>query len=1325
MQSIPYTVSGNLLTVVMGRCRIGAPSSYANTIARLLAALVILMFFQGRASAEDEFRIGVLAKRGKPACLKQWKQTAKYLSMKIDDACFQVVPLDFEEIYTTIEQESVDFIIVNPALYVELSMYYNVQRIATLKKNILDRSYTTSAGVVFTRRSNKALRTWDDLKGKSFMAVKENSFGGWLMARYELQSRGIDPYRAFSDLSFSGTHDSVVYAVLDGRVAAGTVRTGILESMQQEGKISINDLHILPDRESDEVCYPLLHSTRAYPEWPIAKLSGTPNSIAEKVVTSLLSMEPDHLAAVTAGLDGWTIPLNYQPVRDCLKKLRYGPFRRSGTITVKSIFRQYRPWILIFLLLSVIILTFLSYGMYLNASLRTSKKKLEDEIDMRIQTEHELKASQNMLQIVLDTIPVRVFWKNRESVYMGCNRQFAQDAGLAATSDIIGLTDYDLPWFKQAKQLRADDDTILGFGKPQLNYEAPQVYPDGQTYWLKASKIPLKNIHHETTGVLGCYENITDQKVAEDRLRASEERFRILVQTAPDAIVLSNTSNHIIFANQVVREMFGYEPEELIGNHTGMLVPEEFRASDREHFKKINRVAGEPVFEKTFEAHGKRENGTVFPLEMSLSSGTIGKNRFYCAIIRDITERKKAEEALRTTRDQLTGVIEDSLDAIIITDEHGTVVRANKAFTAMLGMQQADIIGQSATIYTPSRPGTYRSTAGEQVIIDQDCIDKNYYSMRCFLDQGMIRNWEAYFQHADGMLLPIEANMVLLYDKSGDSVGAVGIIRDITERRRAEIQIKRQSAVLEAINNVFQEMIACETAEDVARTCLTVAEKITGSRFGWIGEINDRGTIGTIALSDLGWTSCRMPESDKARLTNDLPLKGFWCRVIKEKTSLIANEPASHPDSLGTPEGHPPIDAYLGVPLIYDERAFGIISLANRPGGYTEDDARDIEALALPFIEALMRKRTNIMLNNERKQLLSIFDSINAAIYVVDTTTYDLLFINRYMREMLDIETIDGKCYTVLMGFSCPCDFCTKNLLAEDPEKTYRWEFFSKHLSRHFMVHDRIIKWSDGRDVKFSMALDISDRKEAEQKIQEFARELEQSNQDLNDFAYIASHDLKEPLRGIHNYASFLIEDYEDKLDAEGGRMLRTLTTLTKRLEALIESLLEYSRVGRLDLSFHETDLNTLVRDVIETLKIRLEEQGVDVRVPRPLPNLYCDTTRIQEVYRNFISNAMKYNDKEEKWIEIGYTEYDTVSAPVLYVRDNGIGIREKHRDAVFKIFKRLHARDKFDGGTGAGLTIVKKIIERHNGRIWIESVPGEGTTFYFTIEGKKRESTS
>ncbi|WP_019503487.1 ATP-binding protein [Pleurocapsa sp. PCC 7319] len=243
-------------------------------------------------------------------------------------------------------------------------------------------------------------------------------------------------------------------------------------------------------------------------------------------------------------------------------------------------------------------------------------------------------------------------------------------------------------------------------------------------------------------------------------------------------------------------------------------------------------------------------------------------------------------------------------------------------------------------------------------------------------------------------------------------------------------------------------------------------------------------------------------------------------------------------------------------------------------------------------------------------------------------------------------------------------------------------------------------------------------------------KELARSNIELDAFAYIASHDLKEPLRGIYNYSSFLIEDYGDILDKAGIDKLNTLMRLTHRMEDLINSLLRYSRLGRAELQLLPVNLNDLVSGVLDVIQVSARDNQVKFHIPRSLPTIECDRTQVNELFTNLISNGIKYNQKAEKIIEIGYLdakdsivtekmlEYPekTPAKTIFYVRDNGIGIREKHLESIFRIFKRLHGQKKYGGGTGAGLTIAKKIVERHGGEIWVKSVYKEGSTFYFTL---------
>ncbi|HNQ92077.1 MAG TPA: PAS domain S-box protein [Alphaproteobacteria bacterium] len=247
---------------------------------------------------------------------------------------------------------------------------------------------------------------------------------------------------------------------------------------------------------------------------------------------------------------------------------------------------------------------------------------------------------------------------------------------------------------------------------------------------------------------------------------------------------------------------------------------------------------------------------------------------------------------------------------------------------------------------------------------------------------------------------------------------------------------------------------------------------------------------------------------------------------------------------------------------------------------------------------------------------------------------------------------------------------------------------------------------------------DISKQKVQEEQVEVYMQALEDSNRELDDFVYIISHDLKEPVRGIHSYSQFISEDYADKIDDAGKEKLASLIKMSKRMDELIDRLLYFSRLHKTELSYTPTDIKKVVEEVLDTLEPYLKEQNATIHFDTNLPTVVCDHARIGEIFRNLITNGIKYNDNTKKEIHIGVTSCPrSKDCPVFYVRDNGIGVPEKHYDSIFKMFKRLHGRDAYGGGTGSGLTIVKRIITQHGGKIWLESLPEKGTAFFFTLD--------
>jgi PAS domain S-box-containing protein len=229
------------------------------------------------------------------------------------------------------------------------------------------------------------------------------------------------------------------------------------------------------------------------------------------------------------------------------------------------------------------------------------------------------------------------------------------------------------------------------------------------------------------------------------------------------------------------------------------------------------------------------------------------------------------------------------------------------------------------------------------------------------------------------------------------------------------------------------------------------------------------------------------------------------------------------------------------------------------------------------------------------------------------------------------------------------------------------------------------------------------------QSLEAKADELARANRELDDFTYLAAHDLKEPLRGISAYCQTLLDDYGRQLDADGERRLKAMIGLCQRLSHLVDDVLAYAQLAGRPPEVASTDLNQVVADVLSTLAPAIEQRGAQVRVSGVLPKLPADRAGVGEVLRNLISNALKFNDSVCPRVEIGSR------GATIYVRDNGIGIARCHHEAIFAMFRRLHGRGKYEG-TGAGLPLVRKIVEAHGGRVWLDSHPGHGSTFYFTL---------
>lgn len=357
-------------------------------------------------------------------------------------------------------------------------------------------------------------------------------------------------------------------------------------------------------------------------------------------------------------------------------------------------------------------------------------------------------------------------------------------------------------------------------------------------------------------------------------------------------------------------------------------------------------------------------------------------------------------------------------------------------------------------------------------------------------------------------------------------------------------------------------------------------------------------------------------------------------------------------------------------------------------------------------------------LEQDRARMLAILDGIEDVIYISDPDTYELLHVNKSFKNNWGSEVIGEKCYEVLQGRTSPCPYCTNDIIfGEKLGKIHLWEFNNETNKNWYRCADKAVRWVNGKMVRFELATDISELKNLQAQVLDSNDKLKHSNEELEQFAYIASHDLQEPLRMVSSYSQLLAKRYTGQLDEKADMYIHYAVDGALRMQQLINDLLEFSRVTTRGDDFKLTDCHDLLGRTLLNLKSKIDETGTII-VNDNLPELQVDAIQMERVFLNLISNAIKFRKKEEKPI-IHISCEKKGRYWQFAVKDNGIGIDQKFKEVIFILFQRLHTRKEYIG-TGIGLAVCKRIINRHKGRIWLESNLGVGTTFYFTIPIKQ-----
>ncbi len=667
--------------------------------------------------------------------------------------------------------------------------------------------------------------------------------------------------------------------------------------------------------------------------------------------------------------------------------------------------------------------------------------------------------------------------------------------------------------------------------------------------------------------------------------------------------------------------------------------------------------------------------------------------------------------------------------------------------------------------YTGTRPLEGLGWAWKDNCCPDDLIDV-IEKWQSALKTGTVYENELRIRNRDGHYRWFLVRAWPLQDASNKTLRWFGSNTDVHDLKLAEEKLHREKTEIELANRVMRVFLEA-SGDQLFDQGLQIVMEALKSQHGVFGYIDEKGDLYCPSMTRL-MEECEVP--GKCIHYPKTKWKGLWSQALVTQKPVFSNNPSA------VPAGHPPIDNNLAAPILFQDQTIGLLNLANKAGGFTDSDCLLLEAIAnrigpvlYAWIQRKMReddvqrmwRRFELLAHTAGALLQStdpqtVIESLCTRVmqYLDCHTFFNFLMDDRTDRLELNAwygitpDEARRLRFLDLGSVVCECVACNGHgIVSEHIPSTsdLRTEVISSFgitaYACHplFGINGRVIgTLSFGTRTRetfnpddLSLMKAVADQvavaivrmrsemavRESEQTAREHAEELARSNMDLEQFAYIASHDLKEPLRMITGFLSLIRDQYLQKLEGDADEYIGYAMKSAERMQELVDALLSFARVGR-GSQTEIVDCSTVVNRAIENLTTCIEESGALI-THDPMPTLRANPLEMIQVFQNLLGNAIKFRSERAPLIHIGVREDE--DHWVFSIRDNGIGIDMRFAERVFLIFQCLHTQDEYPG-TGVGLAICKRIVERHGGRIWVESLPGTGSTFSFTIPSGTKE---